>query len=328
MANLVSSTEPARGDDPDGSRFRRMGRPRTQNDARGAPKHRARHRLRKPDKKGSFWRELPILILTALVLTFLIQTFLARVYVIPSASMEPTLHGCTGCTNDRVLVDKVTYRFADPRPGDVVVFRGPESWGSNTEFTSTRSDNVIIRGVQQAASLIGLAPPDERDFVKRVIAVGGQTVQCCDPQNRVVVDGTPLTEPYAVFAGQEPQEDFGPIVVPEGSLWMMGDNRNNSADSRRHVGDNLSGTVPVDNVIGKSRVIVLPPTRWQGIPDPDPQLVAQHAVPHKAVSESGAPALPSGLPLGAGLVLSWPVLGGGRRLRTLVRRRVTTPGCD
>lgn len=329
VANLVSSTEPASGDDPDGSRFGRMGRSRAQNGAGGGSRARARHRLRKSDKKGSFWRELPILILTALVLTFLIQTFLARVYVIPSASMEPTLHGCTGCTNDRVLVDKVTYRFTDPRPGDVIVFRGPESWGANTEFTSSRSDNVIIRGVQQAASLIGLAPPDERDFVKRVIAVGGQTVQCCDAKNRVVVDGKPLTEPYAVFAGNEPQEDFGPIVVPEGALWMMGDNRNNSADSRRHVGDAMSGTVPLDNVIGKSRVIVLPPTRWQSIPDPDPQLVAQQAVPHKAAaSGTGAPAPPSGLPLGASLLLSWPVLGGGRRLRTLVRRRAAPPGCD
>lgn len=281
VANLVSSRDPAGGDDPDGSGVRRVPAPGAQDQARRGPRHRARHRLRKPEQKGSFWRELPILILTALVLTFLIQTFLARVYVIPSASMEPTLHGCTGCTNDRVLVDKVTYRFSDPQPGDVLVFRGPESWGSNTEFASPRSDNVIVRGLQHAASLIGLAPPDERDFVKRVIAVGGQTVQCCDQQNRVVVDGAPLSEPYAVFARQEPQEEFGPIVVPEDALWMMGDNRNNSADSRRHVGDSLSGAVPVDNVIGKSRVIVLPPTRWQGIPDPDPQVVAQQVTPSR-----------------------------------------------
>lgn len=239
------------------------------------PRPRPRHRRRKPERKGSFWRELPILVLTALVLTFLIQTFLARVYVIPSASMEPTLHGCTGCTNDRVLVDKVTYRFGDPRPGDVIVFRGPDSWGTNTEFSSTASDNILLRGLQQAASLVGLAPPDERDFVKRVIAVGGQIVQCCNAQNQVMVDGKPLDEPYAIFAGQQPQEEFGPITVPEGGLWMMGDNRNNSADSRRHVGDERTGTVPLADVIGKARVIVLPPTRWQGIPDPDPQAVPQ-----------------------------------------------------
>lgn len=277
-----------------------------------------RHRLSRR-KKGSFWRELPILILTALMLTFLIQTFLARVYVIPSASMEPTLHGCPGCTNDRVLVDKLGYRFGDPRPGDVVVFRGTDSWG--TEFISQRSANVLIRGLQQAGSVIGLAPPDERDFVKRVIAVGGQTVQCCDQQNRVMVNGASLTEPYAVFAGQQPQEEFGPVTVPMGNLWMMGDNRNNSADSRRHVADQRAGTVPVNNVIGKARLIVLPLVRWQGISDPDPQ-------PVKALGASGPPSSsielwPVNLPLGAGLVLSRPVLRAGRSLRERVvaRRR-------
>lgn len=299
MANLARSTEPARGDDPGDSRGRRV----------------HRHRLSK-QKKGSFWRELPILVLTALVLTFLIQTFLARVYVIPSASMEPTLHGCPGCTNDRVLVDKLSYRFRDPRPGDVVVFRGTDSWGS--EFVSQRSDNVFVRGLQQAGSLIGLAPPDERDFVKRVIAVGGQTVQCCDKQNRVMVDNTALTEPYAVFNGHEPQEEFGPVVVPDGNLWMMGDNRNNSADSRRHVADQRLGTVPISNVIGKARLIVLPLSRWQGISDPDPQ-------PAKAPGASAplGSSWPAGLPLGAGSMLSWPVLRGGRSLRERVvaRRR-------
>ncbi len=274
-----------------------------------------RHRLAKKKRKSSFWRELPILVITALMLTFLIQTFLARVYVIPSASMEPTLHGCPGCTNDRVLVDKLTYRLRDPRPGDVVVFRGPDSWGNNIEFSSPRSDNVVIRGLQQAASLIGLAPPDERDFVKRVVAIGGQTVQCCDEQRRVMVDGTALAEPYAVFQGDDPQEEFGPVTVPPGSLWMMGDNRNNSADSRRHLTDELSGTVPVDNVIGKARVIVLPPARWQGIADPDPRQVTAQAL------GAPTPSWSSGLPLGAGLLLSWPVWRGVRALRERVVAR-------
>lgn len=263
-----------------------------------------------PKRRASFWRELPILVVTALVLTFLIQTFLARVYVIPSASMEPTLHGCPDCTNDRVMVDKLTYRMRDPSPGDVLVFRGPDSWGSNAEFSNPRSGNVLVRGLQQAASLIGLAPPDERDFVKRVIAVGGQTVQCCDRQNRVMVNGAALDEPYAVFARDEPQEEFGPITVPSRGLWMMGDNRNNSADSRRHVSDQRAGTVPLVNVIGKARLIVLPPARWQSIPDPDPQQATALGAP--------APGWPSGLPLGAGLVLSWPVLRGSRVLRQRV----------
>ncbi|MGH3900748.1 MAG: signal peptidase I [Pseudonocardiaceae bacterium] len=300
MANLVPSTEPARGDDPGGSHSRRG----------------ARHRVPRK-KKGSFWRELPILVVTALVLTFLIQTFLARVYVIPSASMEKTLHGCPGCTNDRVLVDKVTYQMRDPRPGDVLVFRGPDSWGSNVEFSNPRSDNVLVRGLQQAASVVGLAPPDERDFVKRVIAVEGQIVQCCDERNRVMVDGAALTEPYTHFAeaDSESQEEFGPVTVPQDGLWMMGDNRNNSADSRRHVADERLGTVPVDNVIGKARFIVLPLARWQAIDDPDPQQAT-------ALGAPGSSWL-SGLAQMAGLVLSWPMLRGGSvlRERVVARRR-------
>ena len=167
------------------------------------------------------------------MLTFLIQTFLAKVYVIPSGSMETTLHGCTGCVNDRVLVDKITYRFRDPQPGDVVVFRGPDSWRS--EFTVDEPANPLVRGLQGLGSLIGLAPPDEKDFVKRVIAVGGQTVACCDPRNRVLVDGKPLEEPYIYYlpeAGPARQAPFGPVTVPDDELWMMGDSRNNSADSR------------------------------------------------------------------------------------------------
>ncbi len=219
-------------------------------------------------RRTSFWKELPLLIVVALVLTFLIQTFIAKVYVIPSGSMETTLHGCPGCNNDRVLVDKVTYRFSDPQPGDVVVFRGPDSWSSEVEVSPP--SNAFVAGLQQLGSLIGLAPPDEKDFVKRVIAVGGQTVQCCTPTGQVMVDGKPLVEPYIYYlpgAGEPRQEQFGPVTVPEGELWLMGDSRNNSADSRvpGH------GSVPVENVIGKARLIVLPFTRFGWIPEADPQ---------------------------------------------------------
>jgi signal peptidase I len=245
-----------------------------------------------------------ILVLTALVLTIIIQTFLARVYVIPSGSMEQTLHGCDGCRNDRILVDKISTRFVDPSAGDVVVFRGPEVWTHN-DFSTTRSDNPVISALQGIGSLFGLAPPDERDFVKRVVAVGGQTVQCCD-QNRVVVDGKPVNEPYIYwFPGRGAQQKpFAPVQVPAGRLWVMGDSRNNSEDSRYQGGGGVNGTISVDDVIGKARLIVLPPDRWGVVHSQDPQDVAM-----------GVPAWQAGLPATGGVAAAFPVLWLGRRMR-------------
>jgi signal peptidase I len=266
-------------------------------------------------KRRSFWKELPILIGVALLLTFLIQQFLARVYLIPSESMEQTLHGCTGCFGDRVLVDKLTYDFSDPEPGDVVVFEGPDTWTEH-DFQAPSSSNVLVRGLRAAGSVVGLAPPDERDFVKRVIAVGGQTVMCCDANDHVVVDGKPLDEPYVHWKDDvRVQRPFPAVKVPMGTLWVMGDNRNDSSDSRYQgmvdeTKPNLNGVVPIDNVIGKVRVIVLPPSRWQGVGDHDPQ-----------ASALGLPAWQQGLPAGAAIVAAFPVVWVGRRIG---RRRATS----
>lgn len=284
---------------PGSTRGRRLDR-----SARG-PRHR---------KRTSFRRELAALVFTALTLTFLVQTFVARVYVIPSQSMEQTLHGCPGCNNDRVVVDKVTYDFSGPHPGDVIVFKGPDSWGANTEFHSDRSANAFVRWLQDGASLLGLAPPDERDFIKRVIATGGQRVECCDSQDRVLVNGKPLDESSYIYwtPGTTPadQKRFGPIIVPKDHLWVMGDNRNNSADSRYHPGGLDNGSVPIPNVIGKARAIVLPPSRWQGINDRDPQ-----------PSALGAPIWQAAAPGAVGVAGAWPVLWIGRRLRGRATRR-------
>jgi signal peptidase I len=226
--------------------------------------------------------------------------------------MERTLHGCSGCNNDRVAVDKVSYRFSDPSPGDVVVFRGPATWGDNGEVSNDRSGNVFVRGLQSGLSLLGLARPDEKDFVKRVVAVGGQTVSCCDPQNRVLVDGQPLTEPYLYFQPNlgRTQQDFAPVVVPPGQLWVMGDNRNNSADARVH------GPISTTDVIGKARVIVLPVGRWGGVPDTDPQARVTALGPSEpGASPLGAPGWADGLAPAAGLVGAVPFVGLSRRLR-------------
>jgi signal peptidase I len=291
---------------------RRLSRPKPKPEVPATPNGVKRGRHRKAPRKQPLWRELLTLFAVAILLTILIQHFLGRVYSIPSGSMEQTLHGCTGCTGDRVLVDKIVYRFADPAPGDVIVFKGPDPWTQNDLNQQQRSDNVLIRGLQQLGSLIGLAPPDERDFVKRVIATGGQTVECCDERNRVLVDGRPMDEPYIYWGstGRGSQAPFPSVRVPEGTLWVMGDNRNDSCDSRcqgggREVNGGLNGVVPVDNVIGKARFIVLPPSRWRGIGDHNPQATA---------AALSAPVWQQGLPAGVGFLAALPVFW-------LVRRR-------
>jgi signal peptidase I len=241
-------------------------------------------------KKGGALREGVILVTIALVLYYVMLTFVARPYLIPSESMEPTLHGCAGCVGDRIMVDKVTYRFSSPEPGDVVVFKGPPSW--NAGYKSIRSDNPAVREIQNTLSIVGFVPPDENDLVKRVIAVGGQTVEC-RVDSGLTVDGKPLREPYLDPATMMSDPavypclgfEFGPVKVPNDRLWVMGDNRTHSADSRFHctnsaadfqkgiqcTGDPMAGTVPVENVIGKARFIAWPPSRWGGVITVNPQ---------------------------------------------------------
>lgn len=267
---------------------------------------------RRPPRKQPLWRELLVLAGVALLLTFAIQHFIGRVYSIPSGSMEKTLHGCPECTGDRVFVDKIVYDFRDPSPGDVVVFQGPNTWTEN-DIRDKRSGNPLVRGLQYMGSLIGVAPPDERDFVKRVIAVGGQNVECCDEQNRVLVDGKPLDEPYVYWehGGPDERQQFARVTVPEGTLWVMGDNRGNSSDSRFQGGGGIRGVVPLGKVIGKARYIVLPPSRWRGVGDHNPQGDADLA----------AAAWQQGIPAGLGLAAAWPVLWIGRRAKIALTSR-------
>jgi signal peptidase I len=208
-----------------------------------------------------------VVVLLVVVPYYLMLTFVARPYLVPSESMEPTLN-----VGGRFIVNKLTYRFSSPQPGDVIVFKAPPNWSFG--YKSIRSHNTAVRWLQNALSVVGFVPPDENDSVKRIIAVGGQTVEC-RASTGLTVDGKPLTEPYLdpktmmadprVYSCLGPE--FGPVTVPQDRLWVMGDNRTHSADSRAHctsipadlqrgiicTGDPMSGTVPVDNVIGKVR---------------------------------------------------------------------------
>jgi signal peptidase I len=178
--------------------------------------------------------ETPVLIVAALVLAFLIKTFLVQAFYIPSGSMIPTLE-----IGDRVLVEKVTYRFSDPARGDVIVFQRPGAEQPTGVGPAIRS---FLEG-------LGLAQPDEDiDLIKRVIGLPGETVEIVDGVVRV--DGRGLREDYVL----DFEADWGPQAVPPGSYFMLGDNRGNSDDSRYSL-----GTVPRDHVVGKAFVILWPP---------------------------------------------------------------------
>ncbi|WP_027343832.1 signal peptidase I [Hamadaea tsunoensis] len=199
---------------------------------------------KKSGSSGSFWRELPILLIVALVVAFLVRAFVVQTFFIPSQSMEHTLN-----IDDRVLVNKLVYDFRDPHRGEVIVFVSPESW---------RSD------------------PTEKDFIKRVIGQPGDHITCCDAQGRIQVNGHPLDEPYILpnsdHTGQPAAPQPFDIVVPAGRLWVMGDNRYSSGDSlqnwRAH-NDIQQATIDEKDVVGRAFVLFWPFSRmtWLSVPD-------------------------------------------------------------
>ena len=245
-----------------------------------APSKSERSRKQSPRSERPWYIDVPIIIAIALIATITFQAVVGRVYVIPSESMEPTLHGCTDCNNDRIFVNKMVFDFKDPKPGDVVVFKGPESW--DNAYTTSRSSNRVVRGFQNLGSYIGLVAPDENDLVKRVIATGGQTVECLPGDKGVKVNGKDIDNSYIMNPPSRSVdtkggsiarggEYFGPVKVPEDHLWVMGDNRTNSRDSRFHLGDQYQGTVPVDNVIGRVDARILPFNRIGTVKHPQIQ---------------------------------------------------------
>jgi len=218
-------------------------------------------------KRGSFFRELPVLVLIALGLALLIKTFLVQAFFIPTGSMEPTLHGCEGCTGDRVLVNKLVYDFRDITRGEIVVFNGLDSFSS--EVVIQEPTNPVALALYRVSSWIGFAPAGEKDFIKRVIGVPGDRVRCCDAKGRLSVNGVALDERDYLYEGNAPSDVEFDVKVPEGRLWVMGDHRAASADSRAHLGDPGGGTVPADKVIGRAFVVIWPPDRIGGLPVPE-----------------------------------------------------------
>jgi signal peptidase I len=228
----------------------------------GSHRDQADRNRRARGEAASLLRELPVLVVVALGLALLIKTFLVQAFFIPSDSMQNTLQ-----IGDRVLVNKLTTRFGEVKRGEVVVFRDPGGWLPET--LPQQPSNPVLGALKEALIFVGLLPSDsEKDLIKRVIGAPGDHVVCCDKQGRITVNGMPLDEPY-LFPGNPPSDKRFDVTVPAGRLWVMGDHRALSADSRVHTGAPGGGTVPEDNVIGRAVVIVWPYARWQTIPVPE-----------------------------------------------------------
>ncbi|MFG2814101.1 signal peptidase I [Streptomyces sp. NPDC004673] len=249
---------------------------------------------RRPAKQRSFWKELPILVGIALVLALLIKTFLVQAFSIPSDSMQNTLQ-----QGDRVLVDKLTPWFGSkPERGEVVVFHDPAQWLAGEP---TPEQNAIQKGL----SWIGLMPSaEEKDLIKRVIGVGGDTVEC-EGAGPLKVNGKALSEPY-VYPGNTPcsVDDQGgqfKVKVPKGYIWVMGDHRQNSRDSRYNQTDENHGMVPVKDVVGRAIVKAWPVNRWGTLPIPDtfdqPGLDKQSSAAASLPYAPGAAAVAGVLPI-------------------------------
>jgi signal peptidase I len=267
-------------------------------------------------KGGSFFRELPFLVVIAFLLALLIKAFLIQAFYIPSGSMQQTLE-----LRDRVLVNKLVYDFREIHRGEIVVFNGLDSFTPETEIAEPT--NGVQRVLRAVSSAVGVGAPGEKDFIKRVIGVPGDRVACCtDGKVTVQPEGADrpivLDEPYVFEDDRMPFCSAGTgetscptgaegVLVPEGRLWVMGDHRGSSSDSRAHIDNADQGTVPQDKVIGRAFVIVWPLDRARVL-----------SVPEAFTSSALGPVLSGaavGTPYALGLVGALPLVALRRRLR-------------
>ncbi|MFE5487559.1 signal peptidase I [Streptomyces sp. NPDC056527] len=285
----------------------------TQADGRPLPGRAERRRLARKVKRRrqrSAVKEIPLLITVALLIALVLKTFLVQAFVIPSGSMEQTIR-----IDDRVLVDKLTPWFGSkPQRGDVVVFKDPGNWLQDDTAPVTE-DPIGVKQVKQVLTFIGLLPSaDEQDLIKRVVAVGGDTIECCGADGRIKVNGVPLDEPY-LHPGNEPSKIKFKVTVPAGRIFVLGDHRSDSADSRFHLDEKDRGTISEEDVVGRAVVIAWPVSHWRRLEEPDTFAavpdgrsgsVSAHGVSHSVSSRNlnGLPWLPTPaeLPLVMGVV--------------------------
>jgi len=220
--------------------------------------------MRRPERRHArrrsgwlvFLRDLLVILVIAFLVSFLLKTYLVRSFYIPSSSMENTLQ-----INDRIIVNELVPNAMPVQYGDVVVFRDPGGW---LGYSPNAQPNWFLGALDWLGSLIGITASDSNDhLIKRVIGMAGDEVVCCTPTGSLAVNGIPLDEPYLkIAAGQASAPREFDVIVPEGSLWVMGDNRYNSKDSLGHIDDPGNGFVPLSTVVGKALVISWPIARW------------------------------------------------------------------
>lgn len=295
-----------------------------QQDARGATPEK-----KTPEKKNrSFWRELPILVVVALVLTLVIKTYAIQAFYIPSPSMTNTL-----AVSDRVLVNKLVYDVRPIHRGDIVVFTGNGSWDPGPP---PQNSNIFQKFGDNVASMFGFGGA-QNDYIKRVIGLPGDHVACCDARGRVTVNGVPLNEQSYLYPRNVPSTTRFSITVPPGRLWVMGDHRDVSYDSRGHIGDPGGGTIPENAVVGRAFVVIWPVDQWRILPIPAtfeqpklnasmPSVSSRTRSADEAAAPSGAvaPMHPSGpaMPFALGFAGAVPVTWLQRKLRKAARRHL------